>query len=86
MARVSLETDRRIFTPTPHGSPSPSRRRGTKARTALDRVYDFEEHFIRGLARMTLQVNLALVVMMALALAGVREKRPELMRSLVGAG
>ncbi len=90
VVRVSLETDRRIFTPTPHGSPS--WKRGYRARSALerinsrlDRVYGFEEHVIRGLARMTLQVNLVLVVMMALALASVREKRPELMRSLVGA-
>ncbi len=65
----ALETDRRIFTPTPHGKP---RHQGPLGRPSGSTAAStgVEAHFIRGIARMTLQVDLALVVMMALALVG----------------
>ena len=80
--------DRRIFTPTPHGSPS--WRRNYNQRSALERInnridnnFGFEDHFIRGQENMTTQMGLALAVMMALALGHVKEGRQEQMRSLV---
>ena len=89
--RVDLDKhDRRIFTPTPWGSPS--WRRGYKRRSAmewidsrLDNSFNFETHYIRGLAKMKTRVGLALAVMMALALGQVRAGHAERMRSLVGA-
>ena len=79
---------RRIFTPTPHGSPS--WRRGYNRRSALERInsridrsFGFELHFVRGQAKMQARVGLALAVMMALALGSVLEGRPGRMRSLV---
>ena len=80
--------DRRIFTPTPWGSPS--WQRGCNRRSALerinfciDRVYGMESHFVRGRAKMALRCNLIVAVMMATALGHVRAGRPEMMRSLV---
>ena len=49
----------------------------------LDRVYGFEVHFIRGLAKMQTRVGLALAVMMALALASIHAGHEQRMRSLV---
>ena len=91
MVRIDLDKhDRRIFTPTPYGSPS--WKRGYRRRSALERInnrldhgFEFEQHFIRGLARMRTRIGVALAVMMALALGHVRAGRPESMRSLVAA-
>ena len=88
--RIDLKTaNRRIFTPTPHGSPS--WHRGYKRRNALERInahldnsFGFERHYIRGQAAMTVRVGLALAILMALALGHVLEGRPGQMRSLVG--
>lgn len=87
--RIKLnEHDRRIFVPTPHGSPS--WQRGYNRRSALERInlpldrhFGFEQHFIRGIAKMTTRVALAIAVMMAMALGHIRAGRPEQMRSLV---
>jgi hypothetical protein len=89
VVRIKLEEhDRRIFVPTPHGSPS--WQRGYNRRSALERInnridrhFGFEQHFIRGLAKMTTRVGLAIAVMMAMALGHIRQGRPEQMRSLV---
>ena len=89
IVRVDLKTaDRRIFTPTPWGSPS--WHRGYKRRNALERInsrldhsFGFERHYIRGLARMRMHVGLALAVMMALALGHARTGRMDRIRSLV---
>lgn len=66
----------------------PPLRRGYHRRTAMERIdsrldtsFNFETHYIRGHARMKPRLGLALAVMMALALAGRRER----MRSPVGA-
>ena len=90
VVRIDLDkVDRRIFTPTPHGSPS--WRRCYKRRAALERInarldndFGFERHYIRGHAAMKTRVGLALAIMMALALGHVSEGRPGQMRSLVG--
>jgi hypothetical protein len=59
-------------------------------RTAVERVngrvdvsFGFERHFIRGWKKMWLRTGLALVVMLAMALGRVKEKRRDLPRSLV---
>ena len=91
IVRVDLDRhDRRIFTPTPWGSPS--WKRGYNRRAAMERInsridrsFNFETHYIRGLAKMKTRVGLALAVMMALALGQVRAGHAERMRSLVGA-
>jgi hypothetical protein len=46
-------------------------------------VRQVEQHFIRGIAKMTTRVGLAIAVMMAMALGHVQQGRPEQMRSLV---
>jgi hypothetical protein len=89
IVRIKLEEqDRRIFTPTPHGSPS--WQRGYHRRSALERInnridnsFGFERHFIRGRAKMQTRVGLALAVMMAMALGHVKAGRLGQMRSLV---
>ena len=92
MVRVDLAAhDRRMFTPTPWGSPSWQRgyaRRGALERinARLDNSFGFERHFVRGGTRMKARLGLALAVMMALALGSVAAGRPERMRSLVDPG
>ena len=92
VVRVELAAhDRRMFTPTPWGSPSWKRgyaRRGALERinARLDNSFGFERHFVRGRAKMKARLGLALAVMMALALGSVAAGRPERMRSLVDPG
>ncbi len=92
VVRVDLaDRDRRMFTPTPWGSPSWKRgyaRRGALERinARLDNSFGFERHFVRGRTRMKARLGLALAVMMALALGSVAAGRPERMRSLVDPG
>ncbi len=88
IVRVPLEHDWRIFTPL--ARPSYAWKKHYARRTSvervnsrIDRVYGFEEHFIRGRAKMTLRVGLALTVMLAVALGHLKEKRREHIRSLV---
>ena len=52
---------------------------------SYDRSFNFETHYIRGLAKTKARVGLALAVMTALALGQVRAGHVERMRSLVGA-
>jgi len=86
--RISLEIDRRIFTPVARSSYAWERE--YKKRTAVERVnsrldvsFGFEKHFIRGLKKMELRVGLALCVMLAMAVGRIKEQHHELMRSLV---
>ena len=88
--RIPLSEDRRVFTPVARSSYA--WKREYKKRTAVERVnsrldvsFGFENHFIRGQKKMKLQVTLALVVMLAMALGRVKEKQQEKMRSLVAA-
>jgi len=67
--RVSLEMDRRIFTPIARSSYAWERE--YKKRTAVERVnsrldvsFGFENHFIRGQKKMEIRVGLALCVML----------------------
>lgn len=88
VVRVRLEKNHRIFTPTPRSSVT--WKREYRRRSSIERIYSrmdnsfgFEKHYIRGVAKMTARVGLALVVMMALAVGHVKAGRPECMRSLV---
>ena len=89
IVRINItREDRRIFTPTPYGSPSWNRaynRRSSLERinSRLDNDFCFEKHYIRGKAKMQTRVGLATAVMMAMALGHVRAGRIEQMRSLV---
>jgi hypothetical protein len=42
----------------------------------------FEQHFIRGIAKMTTRVGLAIALMTAMAIGHIRQDRPAQMRSL----
>ena len=89
IVRINItQQDRRIFVPTPYASPS--WRRGYHRRSALERInnridhsFGFEQHSIRGKAKMQTRVGLALAVMMAMALGHVKAGRRDQMRSLV---
>jgi hypothetical protein len=88
--RIPLSEDRRVFTPMARSSYV--WKDAYKKRTAVERVnsrldvsFGFERHFIRGVGKMRLRMGLALVVMLAMALGRVREKRAGLIRSLVRA-
>lgn len=86
--RISLAEDRRVFSPLPRSSYRWENL--YKKRTSVERVnsrldvsFGFERHYIRGLKKMELRCSLALCVMLAMAVGRVKEKRLDLMRSLV---
>jgi hypothetical protein len=87
--RIKLSEDRRVFTPVARSSYL--WKSLYKMRTSVERIngrldtsFGFEDHYIRGQKKMELRVGLALVVMLAMAAGRIKQKRPELMRSLVG--
>ena len=89
VVRVSLDQDYRLFTPIPRDTPTwkrlyAQRTAIERVNARVDQVFGFEHHTIRGLAKMRLRVGLALAVMLALAVGSIAEKKPELMRFLVG--
>ena len=86
--RVSIAEDPRVIAPLPRSSYRWENL--YKKRTSVERVnsrldvsFGFERPFIRGLRKMELRCSLALCVMLAMAVGRVKEKRPDLMRSLV---
>ena len=88
--RIPLSVDERIFTQIARSSYK--WQRYYNMRTAVERVFSrldvsfgFEEKKLRGIKRMELLGSMALVVMNAMAVGRIREKTPELMRSLVKA-
>jgi len=88
--RIKLSEDRRIFTPLARSSYV--WKHEYKKRTAVERVnsrldvsFGFENHYIRGQAKMKLRCGLALMVMLAMAAGRVKEKQMEKLRSLVKA-
>jgi len=88
--RVPLSTDPRIFTQVQRESYKWERL--YRKRTAVERVnsrldgaYGFEERRTRGLERTTLQVGLALMIMLAMAVWRVRNEQEGMIRSLVKA-
>jgi hypothetical protein len=88
--RIPLEENRRIFTPLARSSYAWEKTYGK--RTAVERVnsrldvsFGFERHFIRGQKKMKLRCSLALIVMLAMAVGRIKEKRKGMMRSLIRA-
>ena len=86
--RIPLEEDRRVFTPVARSSYKWEKL--YDKRTAVERVnarldvsFGFENHFIRGLKKMTFRVGLALCVMLALSVGRIKENQKDKMRSLV---
>src|SRR5690554_2283504 len=86
--RITLEEDRRVFTPVARQSYKWDRI--YKARTSVERVnsrldvsYGFENHTIRGIKKMRLRCSLSMIVMLAMAVGRIKEKQREKMRSLV---
>jgi transposase len=86
--RIPLETDRRIFTPIDRASYKWDRQYNN--RTSVERVngrldesFGFEKHYIRGMKKMKVRCGLALCVMLAMALARIKEKQEDKIRSLV---
>jgi hypothetical protein len=88
IVRIPLKVDRRIFVPIARSSYK--WQRIYNGRTAAERVnsridlsFGFENHFIRGKAKMTLRVGLALLVMLSMALARIKRDQEKDMRSLI---
>ena len=88
--RIRLEEEPRIFTPLARSSYAwksiyKKRTAVERVNSRLDRVFGFEEHYIRGLKKMKLRCTLALLVMVVMALGRVKEKKGQNLRSLVKA-
>lgn len=88
--RISMEEDRRIFTPL--ARPSYKWKSIYKMRSSVERVngrldvsFGFENHYIRGLAKMKMRCGLALMVMLAMAKGRILENQEDKIRSLVQA-
>ncbi len=86
--RIKLEEDRRLFTPLARSSYAwqleyDKRTAVERVNSRLDGFFGFEQHNIRGQKKMEVRCGLALCVMLAMAVGRIRQKRPELMRSLV---
>jgi hypothetical protein len=86
--RIPIERDKRIFTSIDRSSYK--WKREYKKRTAVERVnsrldvsFGFENHTIRGKGKMQSRCSMALIVMLAFAVGRIKQKHPELMRSLV---
>jgi hypothetical protein len=85
--RIKLSEAPRIFTPVARDSYKWQRlynKRSSVERlfSRLDGSYGFEQHTIRGIAKMHLRVSLALCIMLALAVGSVKENQSQRMRSL----
>ena len=88
--RVSLEEDRRIFTPVARSTSKwkvlyNKRTSVERVNSRIDVSFGFERHYIRGLDKMKLRCGLALLVMLAIAVGRIKQNQKELMRSLVKA-
>ncbi len=86
---IRLSEDRRVFTSVARNSylwKSLYRKRTAVERVngRLDTDFGFEDHYIRGQRKMEPGVGLSLIVMLAMAVGRIKQKRPELMRSLIG--
>ena len=56
-----------------------------RVNSRLDVSFGFEQHTIRGMAKMKFKVGLALIVMLSMAVGHIKAGREEMMRSLVKA-
>lgn len=86
--RIPRSLDPRIFAPLPRNTKSfekayDRRTAVERVNSRIDQVLGFEQHTIRGLAKMTARVGIALIVLLSMALGRIRTGQTELMRSLV---
>jgi len=86
--RIPLKEDFRVFTAVARSSYKwktlyNKRTSVERVNSRIDVSFGFERHYIRGLKKMKLRCGLALSVMLAMAVGRVRQKHPELIRSLV---
>lgn len=86
--RIPLNEDRRVFTPLARSSYRwedfyKKRTAAESVNSRLDVSFGFEDHYIRGRKKMNNRCAIALCIMLAMAIGRVKEKRPDLMRSLV---
>src|SRR5690554_6611696 len=86
--RIKLAENRRLFTPLARSSYAWER--AYDKRTSVERVnsrldvfFNFENHTIRGQKKMEVRCGLALCIMLAMAAGRIRQKKPELMRSMI---
>lgn len=85
--RISLDIDRRIFTPVARDSNKfkklyKKRTEIERLNGRIDRDYMFNDHFIRGLDKMNLMLNLSFIIMLTLAKGHIKNNRKDI-RSLV---
>lgn len=88
--RVPIEEDRRVFGPVARDSYKwadlyKRRTAAERLNSRLDVSFGFENHTIRGLAKMRLRVGMAYMAMLAMALGRIKQNKAEQMRSLVKA-
>jgi hypothetical protein len=86
--RIPMAQEPRVFTPLPRNTYKwkrlyAGRTAVERVNSRLDNVYGFENHTIRGMAKMRMRCTLALAVMLAMALGRIRAQQPQKMRSLV---
>jgi len=86
--RIKLDTDPRIFTSLPRDSYKwkdeyAKRTSVERVNSRLDVSFGFENHHIRGLVKMQIRVDLALITMLGTAFGYVKTKQPHYIRSLV---
>jgi hypothetical protein len=89
--RIPLDEDRRIFSPVARDSYKwktlyAGRSAVERVNSRIDRMFGFEEHTIRGLHKMHVRMNIALILMLTFAVGKVREKKQEEMRRFLRAG
>lgn len=90
IVRIPLDTDRRIFTPIARSSyvfEKIYNLRGSVERvfSRIDGSFCYENHFIKGKAKMEVRMGLSLVVMLSMSLGRIKRNQKELIRSLVKA-
>ncbi|MBI4473309.1 MAG: transposase [Acidobacteria bacterium] len=88
IVRISIDTDRRMFTPIARDTAAWERaydRRTAVERvnSRIDQVLGFERHTIRGLKKMEARVGIALIVLLSMALGRIQVGQREQMRSLL---
>jgi len=86
--RIKLEENRRVFTPVARSSYKWSelyKKRSSVERvnSRLDESFGFEKHTIRGKAKMTMRMTLALIVMNGMAIGRIKQNQVDQIRSLV---
>jgi hypothetical protein len=88
LVRIPLATDRRLFNPIPRDTRSwreayARRTAVERVNSRIDRVLGFEQHTIRGQAKMEARVGLGLAIMLAMAVGRILSGEPDKLRSLL---